>query len=115
MELLSHYKPGHGMDEAAAPGQIREQYRPIVEALAGQEREALLRRQRAADLFFLNRGTTFTVYQENAGIDRIFPFDSFPRIIPAAEWTLLERGLKQRLHALNLFLHDLYHDQKILK
>ena len=60
-------------------------------------------------------GITFNVYGDTAGTERIFPFDLIPRIIPAAEWDHIERGLKQRIHALNAFIDDIYHDQKILK
>jgi uncharacterized circularly permuted ATP-grasp superfamily protein len=116
MDPLSRYEPGSAFDEAVdARGELRAHYRQLAERLAGLGPEALQRRQRAVELFFLQRGTTFTVYSEAAGIDRIFPFDPFPRIVPADEWTRIEAGLKQRLCALNLFLQDIYHDQKILK
>ena len=68
-----------------------------------------------ADLAFLNQGITFTVYSDNQGTERIFPFDLVPRIIPAPEWEHIEAGLTQRITALNLFLHDIYHDQQIFK
>lgn len=65
---------------------------------------------------FLNQGITFATYNENArGVERIFPFDLFPRIIHQSEWDIIEKGLIQRGHAINLFLHDLYHNKKILK
>lgn len=65
---------------------------------------------------FLNQGITFATYNENPkGVERIFPFDLFPRIIPHAEWTIIEKGLIQRNYAINLFLQDLYHEKKILK
>ena len=60
-------------------------------------------------------GVTFTVYNDNQGTDRIFPFDLVPRVIPDSEWQKIEKGLIQRITALNLFLHDIYHGQKILK
>ena len=60
-------------------------------------------------------GITFSVYGDKAGTERIFPFDVLPRIIAAAEWEYLERGLKQRITALNMFIHDIYHEQTILK
>ena len=63
----------------------------------------------------MRQGITFNVYGDSAGTEKIFPFDLLPRIIPAEEWEFLERGLVQRITALNLFLHDLYHEQKILK
>jgi uncharacterized circularly permuted ATP-grasp superfamily protein len=117
MSLLAGYARGPAYDEVVdGQGGVRAHYAPLVEVCHALSPERLARQQRAAELFFLNRGTTFTVYSEKAaGIDRIFPFDSFPRLIPGEEWARIERGLKQRLHALNLFLHDVYHDQKILK
>ena len=60
-------------------------------------------------------GITFNVYGDTAGTERIFPFDLIPRIIAADEWDHIERGLKQRVHALNCFIDDIYHDRKILK
>jgi len=75
----------------------------------------LFRRQQAAERALLRMGITFNVYGDSAGTEKIFPFDIIPRIIEAKEWEQLERGLKQRVYALNLFIHDLYHEQKILK
>src|SRR5665213_4615708 len=63
----------------------------------------------------LQLGITFNVYGDSAGAERIFPFDLIPRIVRAEEWAWIERGLKQRIHALNEFIDDIYHDQKILK
>jgi len=74
-----------------------------------------LRRQRAAEKWLLHLGITFNVYGDNAGTEKIFPFDIIPRIVPAREWATIERGLVQRITALNLFLDDLYHDQKIVR
>ena len=68
----------------------------------------------SADLVFVNQGITFSVYSDRRGVEKIFPFDLIPRTIPAAEWADLEAGLVQRIKALNLFLHDVYHDQRIL-
>ncbi len=68
-----------------------------------------------ADLAFVNQGVTFSVYSDRRGVEKIFPFDLIPRPIPAAEWYVLEAGLVQRVRALNLFLHDVYHDQRILR
>ena len=73
------------------------------------------RRQAAAERALMQMGITFNVYGEQAGVEKIFPFDIVPRIVSAAEWWRLEKGLKQRIHALNLFIDDLYHEQKILK
>lgn len=103
-------------DEAVdGSGQVRSHYAALDASLSRLDPGQLRSRQDAADRFFLNRGTTFTVYSEDVGIDRIFPFDTVPRIVPGDEWDKVERGLKQRLEALNLFLKDIYSDQKILR
>jgi len=96
-------------------GVARPHYRRLYERLATLPREEFEQRRAAVDLAFLRRGVTFTVYDNAEGTERIFPFDLIPRIIPASEWTQLEAGLIQRVTALNLFLHDIYHEQKILK
>jgi uncharacterized circularly permuted ATP-grasp superfamily protein len=75
----------------------------------------LLRRQQSAERALLHMGITFNVYGDRAGAERIFPFDLVPRIVSAAEWHTIERGLKQRIRALNLFIDDIYHDQHIVK
>ncbi|NOS70846.1 MAG: circularly permuted type 2 ATP-grasp protein [Verrucomicrobia bacterium] len=72
-------------------------------------------KRNSVDLAFLRQGVTFNVYGDSRGTERIFPFDLVPRIIPAKEWELIERGLVQRITALNLFLHDIYHEQRIVK
>src|SRR3569833_1013383 len=116
MGIVAGYERGQGFDEAEdARGEVRPHYGSLANSLERLTPEALHRRQKAAELFFLQRGTTFTVYGERTNLDRIFPFDSVPRLIPADEWARIDKGLKQRITALNLFLHDLYHDQKILK
>jgi uncharacterized circularly permuted ATP-grasp superfamily protein len=83
-----------------------------VEALSDGH---LLRYKHAAERLLLQMGITFNVYGDSAGAERIFPFDLIPRIVPAHEWDHIERGLKQRVHALNAFIDDIYHEQKILK
>jgi uncharacterized circularly permuted ATP-grasp superfamily protein len=75
----------------------------------------LLQRQQAAEHALLQMGITFNVYGDSAGTEKIFPFDIIPRIVPSTDWERLERGLKQRVQALNLFINDIYHEQKILK
>ncbi len=117
MSLLSTpYDPGDFFDEMyAAGGAVRPHYKSLTERLAKLELPEFERRRAAVDLAFLRRGVTFTVYNDSEGTERIFPFDLIPRIIPADEWAKLEAGLIQRINALNLFLHDLYHGQKILK
>lgn len=82
--------------------------------LHGLSDEALSARQREADLLFRRHGVTFTL-RDNPALDRHIPFDIVPRILPARDWALLERGLRQRLAALNAFLHDIYHDRDILR
>ena len=78
-------------------------------------RMRLQRRKQAADLSFLNQGITFTVYGREEGTEQIFPYDLLPRIITAAEWATVERGLTQRITALNLFLKDIYNEGRILE
>ncbi len=117
MSLLSTpYDAGEFFDEMyAVSGEVRPHYRLLAERLASLAVPEFERRRAAVDLAFLRRGVTFTVYNDAEGTERIFPFDLIPRIIPAREWSRLEAGLIQRVTALNLFLHDLYHGQKILK
>jgi uncharacterized circularly permuted ATP-grasp superfamily protein len=92
----------------------RTQYRALLEELALVTPEELRRRQVEADRAFLTQGITFTVYGDDQGTERIFPFDLLPRIITGSEWATLERGLTQRLTAINLFLKDIYNEEKIL-
>ncbi|MDX1764428.1 MAG: circularly permuted type 2 ATP-grasp protein [bacterium] len=76
--------------------------------------EAIVQRQAAAEQALLKAGVTFNVYGAEGGTERIFPFDAIPRIVESHEWAMIESGLKQRIHALNLFIHDIYHDRKIV-
>src|ERR1043165_1450577 len=96
-------------------GVVRPEARLLLDTIESLEEGQLLQCQRAADRLLLQMGITFNVYGDSAGTERIFPFDLIPRIVPAPEWQCLERGLCQRIHALNEFIHDIYHDQKILK
>jgi uncharacterized circularly permuted ATP-grasp superfamily protein len=105
-----------GYDEAfEAPGRPRPHYRSLLSILQGFSASEIARRERLQELSLLNQGITFTVYGEKQGIERIFPFDFVPRIVPAAEWRQLEAGLVQRITALNLFLLDIYGEQKCLR
>jgi uncharacterized circularly permuted ATP-grasp superfamily protein len=98
-----------------APGGIaRSQYEQLYQRLLELSPLDLEERQRSADLSFLHQGVTFTVYSDSRGTERIFPYDLLPRIITAGEWDTVERGLFQRISALNLFLHDIYHKGRIL-
>ncbi|WP_291319767.1 circularly permuted type 2 ATP-grasp protein [Desulfonatronospira sp.] len=89
--------------------------RLLVDKIQSLEPEELLTRQAAAEKVFFDLGITFSVYGHEQGTEKIFPFDIIPRIIEARDWEHLERGLKQRILALNLFLDDIYHQQKIIK
>ncbi|MFI5355861.1 MAG: circularly permuted type 2 ATP-grasp protein, partial [Opitutales bacterium] len=103
-------------DEMLEPdGRARPHYRRLLERLSTMDAKEYDERRHAVDLSFLRQGVTFNVYGDTKGAERIFPFDLVPRIIPAREWDHLEAGLIQRITALNLFLHDIYHDQHILK
>lgn len=100
----------------AAPGEPRPHYRRLWERYQDMSGFGeLLTRQKGANQTFINRGVTFTVYSDKAGTEKIFPFDLVPRIISATEWTRMEAGLTQRMMALDLFLKDIYSEQRILK
>src|SRR5262245_24773476 len=115
-DLFDGYTDDGFFDEMfGAPGQPRQHYQRLYERLSGLSRADFDERIRLADIAFLYQGITFTVYSAQEGIERIFPFDLVPRIIPRTEWQLLDRGLRQRVTALNLFLHDVYHDQRIIR
>jgi uncharacterized circularly permuted ATP-grasp superfamily protein len=96
-------------------GRPRSHYRPLYSRLLSLPPEELLRSKQEADFSFFNQGITFTVYGRKEGTERIFPHDLLPRIIPCAEWETIERGLKQRITALNLFLKDVYNERRIVK
>jgi uncharacterized circularly permuted ATP-grasp superfamily protein len=87
----------------------------LIERIETLPKGDVLRRQKAAEAALRELGITFTVYGEKRGIERIFPFDIVPRIVEPADWETIESGLRQRVEALNLFIDDIYHDQKILK
>ncbi len=113
--LFAHYELDSSFDEMFAPGHVpRDAYRLLFDRLLELPATEWRHRQQAADRAFLNQGVTFTVYGNDEGTERIFPYDILPRIITAAEWSVVERGLAQRLLALNLFLKDIYHEGRIL-
>ncbi len=113
--LLGAYPLDGTWDEMRQPGgALRDHYRALAELLARLPIEELQRRKQSADLSFLTQGITFTVYGREEGTERIFPYDLLPRIVTAQEWSLIERGLTQRITALNEFLRDVYSDAKIL-
>ncbi len=115
-DLLKQYFLYPGVwDEMNNNNSIRSQYQKVVDALQHFDVTALQQKDRIAEELFMNQGITFTVYSDNAGIERIFPFDIIPRIITSTEWNHIEKGIQQRLKALNLFLKDIYNDQQIIK
>jgi uncharacterized circularly permuted ATP-grasp superfamily protein len=110
------YDLGGFWDEMlAAPGRPRPGAALLVEKLESLGEGELLRHQAAAERALLNMGITFNVYGSEGGAERIFPFDVLPRIVEPSDWAFLERGLKQRIRALNLFIDDVYHRQRILR
>jgi len=114
--LFEGYDTGGFYDEMfAAPGQPRLSYAKLVQKFATLAPGHFEERRKLADLSFLIQGITFTVYSDGRGTERLFPFDLIPRIIPNSEWQHIERGLSQRVMALNLFLHDIYGAQRILQ
>jgi uncharacterized circularly permuted ATP-grasp superfamily protein len=98
-----------------ANGGVRAHYQGYDQWLKATPPERIARKRAEADLAFHRVGITFAVYGEEAGKERLIPFDIIPRIIPSAEWKSMQEGLRQRVKALNMFLHDVYHDQEILK
>ncbi|MGO4884111.1 MAG: circularly permuted type 2 ATP-grasp protein [Bryobacteraceae bacterium] len=102
-------------DEMFDGGVARPEARLLLETIESLEDGQLQRCQVAAERLLMQMGITFNVYGDAAGTERIFPFDLIPRIVGAREWERIERGLKQRIHALNEFIDDIYHEQKILK
>src|SRR4051794_27827869 len=93
----------------------RAHYRPFADWLAATSNETIAQNRQAADLLFHRLGITFAVYGEAAGRERLIPFDIIPHVIPGERWQRLADGLRQRVKTLNLFLHDIYHAQEILR
>lgn len=114
--LFDDYDPGDFYDELfTAKGQPRPDAIPLIERINSLPEGELRRRQQSAQIALFKLGVTFNVYSDGQGTERILPFDIVPRIVSADEWETLERGLKQRIYALNCFIHDVYNEQKILK
>jgi uncharacterized circularly permuted ATP-grasp superfamily protein len=107
-----------GQSQAQAQG-VRDHYRTYAQWLARQPKEIMQSRREEAEVIFRRVGITFAVYgakdEDGAGTERLIPFDLIPRIIPAAEWRRMEKGLVQRVTALNRFIRDLYHGQEIIR
>src|ERR1700687_857842 len=113
---FEQYQTGPFFDEMFdASAEPRPAARALVQLIEAMSDGELLRRQQSAERALLHMGITFNVYGDSAGAERIFPFDLAPRIVAASEWDYIERGLKQRIRALNLFLDDIYHQQKIVR
>ncbi|WP_429101862.1 circularly permuted type 2 ATP-grasp protein [Aeromonas rivipollensis] len=115
--MLPIKPPGSGCyDEMLlANNQFRDHYHAYLAWLHQTDEKSIERKREEADLLFHRVGITFNVYGDGDGAERLIPFDSIPRIIPAQEWQHLDKGIRQRVTALNAFLHDIYHDQRILK
>jgi uncharacterized circularly permuted ATP-grasp superfamily protein len=107
-----------GMSQTQVQG-VRDHYRTYADWLGRQSQEMMRARREEAEMIFRRVGITFAVYgakdEDGAGTERLIPFDLIPRIIPAAEWRQMEKGLVQRVTALNRFIHDVYHEQEIFK
>lgn len=113
---FNDYEPEHFYDELfAAKGEPRVEALPLIDRIDSLSSEEVQRRQQAAQIALFKMGVTFNVYSDNQGTERIIPFDIIPRIVSADDWTTLEKGLEQRIYALNLFLADIYNEQKILR
>jgi uncharacterized circularly permuted ATP-grasp superfamily protein len=115
MQFASYDPEGFYDEMFEAAGKPRPHVRLLLEIIESLSDGQLLRYKHAAERLLLQMGITFNVYGDSAGTERIFPFDLIPRIVPAEEWDRIERGLKQRIHALNAFLDDMYHDRRILR
>lgn len=110
------YQTGDFFDEMFYPdGAVRPEAKTLFERIQGLGEGELAERQKAAERALIRMGITFNVYGGDEGDERIFPFDLVPRIVAAGEWETIERGLQQRIRALNLFLDDIYHEQKIVR
>lgn len=99
----------------AENGVARAAFKPLVDKINSLPEKELRQKQKAAEKSLYQQGITFNVYGDKKGSEKIFPFDIIPRVVPANEWEVLEKGLKQRIKALNMFIDDIYNDQKILK
>jgi uncharacterized circularly permuted ATP-grasp superfamily protein len=115
MALVNSMTDFSGWDEMFTFDGVRDRYAAVFDSLQQLPIEVLSQKDRQASDFFMNQGITFTVYADNEGIERIFPFDIIPRIITGNEWQHISDGIKQRLKALNLFLNDIYGAQHIIR
>ncbi len=112
---FDNYQTDGFFDEMFGPdGAPRDQAQPLIDRIEGLPDGELKRRHLAAERALMRMGITFNVYGQEQGAERIFPFDIIPRIVSSSEWDSVERGLQQRIRALNLFIDDVYHDQRIV-
>jgi uncharacterized circularly permuted ATP-grasp superfamily protein len=116
-EVFNNYQLNGHLDEVFdTNGEVNPHYQQVLNQFSQYSAQDFRELNEHAKLSFFNQGITFAVYADKArGVERIFPFDLFPRIIPAKEWQRLEEGVIQRNTAINWFLHDIYHDKRILK
>src|SRR5258708_22011823 len=115
MSIFENYSAVPGTwDEMYDKGEVRAPYHGIYDFLQQLSIDELNKKEELAKRLFMSQGITFTVYSSGEGIEKIFPFDIIPRIITASEWNFIEKGIKQRLRALNLFLKDIYSNQFII-
>ena len=115
MRFESYQTEGFYDEMFDAGGRPRAAAQALAKRIESLKDGELQRRQKAADLTLLNMGITFNVYGHEAGTEKIWPFDVVPRIVEASEWNRIERGLVQRIHALNLFINDIYHERRIIR
>jgi uncharacterized circularly permuted ATP-grasp superfamily protein len=116
LDLQPHYAVAEHYDELYdRNGTPRPHYAQVAAELGRIGRDEILARVQAINTSLLQRGVTFTVYADSAGTERVFPFDVIPRIITASEWSRIERGIQQRVRAINAFLYDVYHSERILR
>lgn len=113
--MLTDYLRSGAWDEMLGENSVRAPYIKLMKSLSQLNADDLRHKHLYASELFMNQGITFTVYSDDAGVERIFPFDVIPRIITSIEWEHIVIGIKQRLRVLNMFLNDIYHEQQILK
>src|SRR6201989_3535686 len=113
---FNEYHPIGGVwDEMYGENSIRSHYSKVIDYLSRESSDDLTKKEELAKRLFMSQGIPFTVYSSGEGIEKIFPFDIIPRIITGDEWAFVEKGIKQRLTALNHFLKDVYNNQFIVK
>ena len=115
MNFNSYETEGFYDELFLADGSPRDKFRRLVDRINSLPEGDFQRRQRAAERNLMHMGITFNVYGDDRGQEKIFPFDLVPRLVTAEEWEWVDRGLRQRIQALNLFIDDVYHDRKIIK